>query len=201
MWISETESASFWMNVLTDLKARGVEDILIACTDNLAGIRQAINAVFPDAISQLCVVHQIRNSSRYVVWKERKEFTADLKLVYGAINKEAAYDALQEFEKKWGDKYGYVIKSWKDNWEELTAYFDYPMEIRKIIYTTNAIESLNSHIRKYTKTKTVFPDDQSAIKAVYLAVYDIQQKWTLPIRSWGIIINQFVIKFEGRCQI
>jgi putative transposase len=201
MWISETESASFWMNVLTDLKARGVEDILIACTDNLTGIRQAINAVFPEAVTQLCVVHQIRNSSRYVVWKERKQFIADLKLVYGAINKEAAYDALQEFEKKWGSKYGYAIKSWKDNWEELTAYFDYPMEIRKIIYTTNAIESLNSTIRKYTKTKTVFPDDQSAMKAVYLAIKNIQQKWTMPIRSWGIIINQFIIKFGDRCQI
>jgi putative transposase len=201
MWISETESASFWMNVLTDLKARGVEDILIACTDNLTGIRQAINAVFHEAVTQLCVVHQIRNSSRYVVWKERKAFLADLKLVYGAINKEAATDALQEFEKKWGSKYGYAIKSWKDNWEELTAYFDYPMEIRKIIYTTNAIESLNSSIRKYTKTKTVFPDDQSAIKAVFLAVNNIQQKWTMPIQSWGIIINQFIIKFGNRCQI
>jgi putative transposase len=201
MWISETESASFWMNVLTDLKARGVEDILIACTDNLAGIRQAINAVFPEAVTQLCVVHQIRNSSRYVVWKERKAFMADLKLVYGAINKEAASDVLQEFEKKWGSKYGYAIKSWKDNWEELTAYFDYPMEIRKIIYTTNAIESLNSGVRKYTKTKTVFPDDQSALKAVFLAINNVQQKWTMPIQSWGIIINQFIIKFGDRCQI
>jgi len=201
MWISETESASFWMNVLTDLKARGVEDILIACTDNLAGIRQAINAVFSEAVTQLCVVHQIRNSTRYVVWKERKQFLADLKLVYGAINKEAASDALQEFEKKWGSKYGYAIKSWKDNWEELTAYFDYPMEIRRIIYTTNAIESLNSGVRKYTKTKTVFPDDQSALKAVYLAVNNVQQKWTMPIQSWGIIINQFIIKFGDRCQI
>jgi transposase-like protein len=201
MWISETESASFWMNVLTDLKARGVEDILIACTDNLAGIRQAINAVFPETVSQLCVVHQIRNSSRYVVWKERKEFIADLKLVYGAQNKEVAADALDSFEQKWGSKYGYAIKSWRDNWEELTAYFDYPMEIRKIIYTTNAIESLNSSIRKYTKIKTVFPDDQSALKAVYLAVSNVQQKWTMPIRSWGIIINQFIIKFEDRCRI
>lgn len=201
MWISETESASFWMNILTDLKARGLEDILIACTDNLTGIRQAIHAVFPQIICQLCVVHQIRNSSRYVVWKERKEFLADLKLVYGAINKEVASDALQEFEKKWGSKYGYAIKSWKNNWEDLTAYFDYPIEIRKIIYTTNAIESLNSSIRKYTKIKTVFPDDQAALKAVYLAINNIQQKWTMPIRSWGIIINQFIIKFEGRCLI
>lgn len=201
MWISETESASFWMNVLTDLKARGVEDILIACTDNLAGIRQAIKAVFPDAITQLCVVHQIRNSSRYVAWKERKEFLSDLRLVYAAANKEMAADALDSFANKWGAKYGYAIKSWKDNWDELTAYFDYPMEIRRIIYTTNAIESLNSSIRKYTKTKTVFPDDQAAIKSVFLAINNIQQKWTMAIRSWGTIINQFIIKFEERCRI
>ena len=201
MWISETESASFWMNVLTDLKARGVEDILIACTDNLAGIRQAINAVYPDTVSQLCVVHQIRNSARYVSWKERKQFMADLRLVYGAINKEAAHDALEDFAVKWGSKYAYAIKSWRDNWEALTAYFEYPMEIRRIIYTTNTIESLNSSVRKYTKTKTVFPDDQSALKAVYLAINNIQQKWTTAIRDWGMIVNQFIIKFEDRCRI
>jgi transposase-like protein len=201
MWISETESASFWMNVLTDLKARGAEDILIACTDNLAGIRQAINAVYPQTVTQLCVVHQIRNSARYVAWKERKQFMSDLRHVYGAINKEMAYDALEDFAAKWGSKYGYAIKSWKENWEELTSYFDYPMEIRKIIYTTNAIESLNSSIRKYTKTKTVFPDDQSALKAVYLAISNIQLKWVMPIRDWGMIINQFIIKFGDRCQI
>ena len=201
MWISETESASFWMNVLTDLKARGVEDILIACTDNLAGIRQAINAVYPNTVSQLCVVHQIRNSARYVSWKERKQFMADLRLVYGAINKEAAYDALEDFAAKWGSKYAYAIKSWRDNWEALTAYFEYPMEIRRIIYTTNAIESLNSGVRKYTKTKTVFPDDQSALKAVYLAINNIQQKWVMTIRDWGMIVNQFIIKFEDRCRI
>jgi transposase-like protein len=201
MWISETESASFWMNVLTDVKARGVEDILIACTDNLAGIRQAINAVYPNTVTQLCVVHQIRNSARYVAWKERKEFIADLRLVYGAINKESAYDALEKFAAKWGSKYGYAIKSWKENWDELTSYFDFPLEIRKIIYTTNAIESLNSSIRKYTKTKTVFPDDQAAVKAVYLAVSNIQLKWTMAIRDWGMIINQFIIKFGDRCRI
>jgi putative transposase len=201
MWISETESASFWMNVLTDLKARGVDDILIACTDNLAGIKQAINAVYPNTVTQLCIVHQIRNSARYVAWKERKQFIADLKLVYGAINKETAHDALENFAAKWGSKYGYAIKSWKENWEELTSYFDYPMEIRKIIYTTNTIESLNSTIRKYTKTKTVFPDDQSALKAVYLAISNIQLKWTMAIRDWGMIINQFIIKFGDRCRI
>lgn len=201
MWISETESASFWMNVLTDLKARGVEDILISCTDNLSGIRQAINAVYPNTVSQLCVVHQIRNSARYVAWKERKKFMADLRLVYGAINKEAAYSALEDFAAKWGSKYGYAIKSWKENWEELTSFFDYPMEIRRIIYTTNTIESLNSSIRKYTKTKTVFPDDQAALKAVYLAISTIQLKWTMAIRDWGMIINQFIIKFGDRCRI
>lgn len=201
MWISESESASFWMNVLTDVKARGVEDILIACTDNLAGIKQAINAVYPNTVTQLCIVHQIRNSARYVAWKERKQFISDLKLVYGAINKESAYDALENFAAKWGSKYGYAIKSWKENWEELTSYFDYPLEIRRIIYTTNAIESLNSSIRKYTKTKTVFPDDQAAIKAVYLAISNIQLKWIMPIRDWGMIINQFIIKFGDRCRI
>src|ERR1035437_3168135 len=159
LWINETESASFWANILTDLRARGVEDILIACTDNLAGIKQAINAVFPNTLSQLCIVHQIRNSCKYVVWKEKKQFIADLKAVYAAPNREAAADALIVFDEKWGKKYGYAVKSWQSNWDRLTAYFDFPVEIRYIIYTTNAIESLNSVIRKYTKTKNIFPDD------------------------------------------
>jgi putative transposase len=201
MWISETESASFWLNVLTDIKARGVKDILIASTDNLTGIRQAIKTAFPNTITQLCVVHQIRNSTKYVVWKDRKQFVSDLKNVYGAINRDMAYDALEEFAKKWGSKYAYAIKSWRDNWDELTAYFDYPIEIRRIIYTTNAIESLNSSIRKYTKTKTVFPDDQAALKSVYLAIANIEKKWTMPIRDWGSVINQVIIKFEDRCGV
>jgi len=201
LWISETESASFWVNVLTDLKARGVEDVLIACTDNLAGINQAIHAVFPDAVSQLCIVHQIRNSCKYVVWKERKQFANDLKSVYAAINREAAADALNDFDAKWGHKYGYAVKSWRNNWDYLTSYFDYPLEIRKLIYTTNAIESLNSIIRKYTKSKNVFPDDQAVLKSVFLAVSNIQKKWTMPIRDWGVILNQFIIKFESRCRI
>jgi putative transposase len=201
MWISETESASFWLNVLTDIKSRGVKDILIASTDNLAGIRQAIKSAFPDTITQLCVVHQIRNSCKYVVWKDRKKFIADLKLVYGAINRDIAYEALDDFAKKWGHKYAYALKSWRDNWDELTAYFDYPQEIRKIMYTTNAIESLNSSIRKYTKTKTVFPDDHAVLKAVYLAVANIEKKWTFPVRDWGSVINQLIIKFGDRCGI
>jgi transposase-like protein len=200
MWISETESASFWLNALNDLKARGVEDILIACTDNLAGIKQAIKAIFPLAITQLCVVHQIRNSCKYVVWKEKKAFVADLKAIYGAINKDTAEDALKAFENKWGSKYAYAIKSWKENWNYLTAYFEYPQEIRSLIYTTNPVESLNSTIRKYTKAKSIFPDDQAALKAVFLAILNVQKKWYFPIRYWGQIYNQFVINFEDRCR-
>jgi putative transposase len=156
MWINETESASFWLSVLTDLKARGVQDILIACTDNLTGFTKAIAVVFPQTITQLCVVHQIRNSCKYVSWKERKEFSADLKQIYGAVNKDAARYALEVFSDKWSSKYGYAITSWENNWEALTSYFDFPMEIRKIIYTTNVIESLNSGIRKFAKAKNLF---------------------------------------------
>ena len=201
MWVNETESASFWMQVLTDLKARGVEDILISCTDNLAGFSQAIKGVFPQTIIQLCVVHQIRNSSRYVVWKEKKAFTKDLKEVYAAINLEQAEAALKNFSQKWGTKYAYAVKSWETNWELLTSYFDFPLEIRKIIYTTNPIESLNSAIRKYTKNKSIFPDDQSALKATYFSIMNIQKKWTQPIRNWGIILNQFLTIFEERCKL
>jgi putative transposase len=156
MWINETESASFWLNVLTDLKARGVEDILIACTDNLKGFTDAIRSIFPKTITQLCVVHQIRNSARYVVWKDKKEFMIDLKAVYDAPNREAAADSLNAFESKWGKKYGYAVQSWRNNWDDLTHYFDFPHEVRRIIYTTNVIESLNSGIRKYTRSKIFF---------------------------------------------
>jgi transposase-like protein len=201
MWVAPTESASFWMNVLTDLKARGVEDILIASTDNLAGFTDAIVSVFPNTVTQLCVVHQVRNSLRYVVWKEKKEFTTDMKQIYQAPTLESAEQALANFEKKWGSKYAYAIRSWKNNWERLTQFFDYPLEIRKIVYTTNIIESLNSGIRKYTKTKTIFPHDQAALKAVYLAIGNIERKWTMPIRNWGMILQQFLIKFEDRCRI
>ena len=201
MWLHETESASFWLSVLTDLKARGVADILIACTDNLTGFTQAIREVFPQAVTQLCVVHQIRNSCKYVAWKDRKAFVAELKNVYAAVNREAALHALEAFSEQWGAKYGYAITSWQNNWEALTQYFDYPLEIRTIIYTTNVIESLNSGIRKYTKAKTLFPDDQAALKAVYLAVMNIQKKWTQSIRNWGTILNQFIIIFGERCRL
>lgn len=200
MWINETESASFWLNVLTDLKARGVEDILIACTDNLKGFTDAIRSIFPKTITQLCVVHQIRNSARYVVWKDKKEFMIDLKAVYDAPNREAAADALNAFESKWGKKYGYAVQSWRNNWDDLTHYFDFPQEVRRIIYTTNVIESLNSGIRKYTRSKNIFPDDSAALKAVYLAINNLEKKWVHTVRNWGAILNQFIIIFEDRCQ-
>ena len=201
MWIAETESASFWMSVLTDLKARGVEDILIACTDNLKGFTDAIKGVFPQTITQLCIVHQIRNSCKYVVWKDRKQFCADLKTVYGAANLEQAEDALREFEATWGSKYRYAIESWRNNWQELTSYFGFPLEIRKIIYTTNTIENLNRGIRKYTKTKVQFTDDVAAQKAVYLAIMNIEKKWSMPIQNWGYILHQFLIIFDKRCRL
>jgi putative transposase len=201
MWIDTSESASFWLSVLTDLKARGVEDVLIASTDNLKGFTDAIKTVFPKATTQLCVVHQIRNSMRYVVWKDKKEFVVDLKAVYGASNREAALNALTNFEEKWGSKYAYAVKSWKENWDNLTSYFDYPLEIRKIIYTTNVIESLNNCIRKYTKSKSVFPDDQSVLKSVYLSIMNVQKKWNHSVRNWGLILSQFLIIFEERCRI
>lgn len=201
MWIDTSESASFWLSVLTDLKARGVEDVLIASTDNLKGFTEAIKGVFPKAVTQLCVVHQIRNSMRYVVWKDKKEFVVDLKTVYGAATREAAMNALTGFEEKWGSKYGYAVKSWKQNWDNLTSYFDYPLEIRKIIYTTNVIESLNNSIRKYTRTKSVFPDDQSVLKSIYLSIMNVQRKWNHSVRNWGLILSQFLIIFEERCRL
>lgn len=201
MWISENESAALWLSVLTDLKARGVEDILIACTDNLKGFTDAIKSSFPLCVTQLCVVHQIRNSCKYVVWKDRKAFCKDLREVYAATNKSAAEDALKTFAEKWESKYRYAIQSWQNNWENLTHYFDYPMEIRKIIYTTNTIENLNRSIRKYIKTKTQFPDDNAAQKAVYLAIQNIQLKWNQPIQNWGLVLQQFLTIFESRCQL
>lgn len=201
MWMAETESAAFWLSVLTDLKARGVQDVLIACTDNLKGFTEAIKAVFPQAVTQLCIVHQIRNSCRFVVWKDRKAFCADLKTIYGAANREDAEQALEKFEAIWGPKYGYAVDSWRKNWAELTSYFDFPLEIRKIIYTTNTIENLNRGIRKYTKTKVQFVDDQAAHKAVYLAIMNIEKKWCMPIQNWGFILHQFLIIFGNRCQL
>jgi len=200
-WIEKTESAAFWMSVLTDLKGRGVEDILIACTDNLKGFTQATKAVFPEAVTQLCIVHQIRNSCRFVVYKDRREFCQDLKKVYTATNKEIALEEFEKFKLKWGKKYKYAITSWEANWDNLTNYFDYPLELRKLIYTTNTIENLNRGIRKYTKTKTQFPNENATSKAVYLAIKNIEMAWSKSIRSWPIILQQFLIIFEDRCRL
>lgn len=201
LWLGKNETSAFWMTVLTDIKARGVEDILITATDNLNGFTQTIKTVFPQSTTQICVVHQIRNASRYVVWKDKKEFARDMKEIYTAPTKDAAKLALGDFEKKWNDKYSYAIKSWHQNWDELTSFFEFPLEIRKIIYTTNLIENLNGKIRKYTKNKLSYPTDEAVLKSAYLAVNEITKKWTQPIRNWGIIINQFLIIFEDRLKL
>lgn len=201
LWLGKNESSAFWMGVLTDIKARGTKDILITATDNLNGFTDTIKTVFPGSTTQICVVHQIRNSCRYVVWKDKKEFTQDMKQIYTAPTKEAAKAALGDFKGKWNSKYSYAIKSWENNWDELTIFFDFPLEIRKIIYTTNLIENLNGKIRKYTKNKLSFPTDEAVMKSVYLATREATRKWTMPIRNWGIILNQFLIIFEDRIRL
>lgn len=201
LWLGKTESAAFWMNVLTDIKARGVQDILITVTDNLNGFTETIATVFPKSTKQICVVHQIRNSSKFVVWKDKKAFAKDQREIYTAPNKDAAKAALEALAEKWESKYSYAIKSWYKNWEELTAFFEFPIEIRKIIYTTNIIENLNGKIRKYTKNKTSFPTDDAVMKSVFLAVNEVSKKWTMPIRDWGLILNQFLLIFDERLKI
>jgi len=201
MWINETESASFWMNVLDDLKKRGVKDILIACSDNLKGLTQAIKAVFPDTVTQLCVVHQIRNTMNYIASKEKRSFMKDLQQVYQARNMDTAQEAFGQLEEKWGEKYPYAIKSWIANWDNLTSYFHYPAEIRKIIYTTNVIENLNRNIRKFTKNKLMFPDDQAMKKSVYLAIQQASLAWNTNVRDWPLIANQFMIMYPDRANI
>jgi putative transposase len=201
MWLGKNETSSFWMGVLTDLKARGVKDILITATDNLNGFTQTIRSVFPESQTQICVVHQIRNSCKYVVYKDRQEFTADMRHIYAAPNRQAAEYALNDFAKKWEAKYGYAIKSWRNNWDELTVFFDFPLEIRKIIYTTNLIENLNGKIRKYTKNKMSFPTDDAVLKSVYLALKEATKKWSRPIPNWGIILNQFSLLYEERLRL
>ncbi len=201
LWLGKNESASFWMGVLTDIKARGVNDILITATDNLNGFTDTIKSIFPQSRTQICVIHQIRNSARYVVWKDKKEFSKDMRQIYEAPTRDAAQAALKDFANKWNDKYSYAIQSWERNWEDLTVFFDFPVEIRKIIYTTNLIENLNGKIRKYTKNKLSFPTDEAVIKSVYLALRETSKKWTRPIRNWGLILNQFLIIFEQRVQL
>ena len=198
-WISETESASYWLKVLNDLKSRGVEDVLIFSVDGLAGINKAINNVYPNSDIQRCIVHQVRNSLRYVPWKERKQVANDLKQVYQASTIEEAKIRLDEFEEKWSDKYPHIARSWRANWDELMTYFDYPVEIRKLLYTTNIIESVNSKLRKATDGKRVFPSDESLLKSLYIVAMELDKKWAKkPITGWGRIYGQLSILFEGR---
>ena len=198
IWIGEHESSKFWMTVLTDLQQRGVKDILISSIDGLNGFEEAIKAVFPDTEIQHCIVHQIRNSTKFVSWKDRKPFCADLKQVYSAPNEDKALAELDNFEEKWGKKYAYAVSSWRKNWPTLATFFNYPDEIRKIIYTTNAIEGFNRQIRKVTKTKSSFPTDDSLLKLLYLIIMDQTKKWTLPRRDWSMVFNQLTIAFGDR---
>ncbi len=201
IYISESEGANFWLSVLTDLHNRGLEDILIACTDNLKGFSEAILSVYPKTEIQKCVIHQIRNSLKYVASKDQKEFMRDLKLVYRAETKALAEEALKALEQKWGKKYPVVIESWNNNWEELSTYFAYTKPIRKLIYTTNPLEGYHRQIRKVTKTKGAFTSDMALIKLVYLATMNIQKKWTSPLQSWSLTIQQLYIKFGDRIQL
>lgn len=198
LYLSENEGANFWLSVLTNLQARGVEDILIASVDGLKGFPEAINAIFPQTEVQLCIVHQIRNSIRYVVSKEQKEFAKDLKLIYQAPTKEVAEEELLKLEEKWGKKYPLVINSWNNKWDNLSIFFKYPAEIRKIIYTTNIIESIHRQFRKLTKTKGAFPNENSLLKLLYLGIQNASKKWSMPVRNWSLTISQLAIFFEGR---
>lgn len=198
MYISKSEGANFWLTVLTDLQSRGVNDILIASTDNLTGFSDAIKSVFPQTVVQTCVVHQIRNSIKYVASKNQKMFMKDLKLVYQAVSKEQAAVELDSLDSKWGKDYPIVIKSWRDNWEKLTAYFEFSDAIRRIIYTTNTVEGYHRQIRKVTKNKGVFTNDTALEKLVYLAYRNIRKKWTMPLSNWGLTAQQLAIKFPER---
>lgn len=198
LYLSESEGANFWLSVLTDLNNRGVEDILIASVDGLKGFPEAIKTIFPNTEVQLCIIHQIRNSIRYVASKNHKEFMADLKPVYQAVNKEVAEEALLLLDEKWGKKYPIVIQSWQNKWENLSVYFKYPPEIRKVIYTTNIIESVHRQFRKLTKTKGAFPNENSLLKLLYMGIKNATKKWNMPIRNWNLTLSQLAIFFEGR---
>lgn len=198
LWISENEGAKFWLGNFTEMKNRGMQDILIACSDNLTGMSEAISAVFPKTEHQLCIVHQIRNSLRYVSYKDRKELAGDLKPIYTASTEKEALSALEAFESKWNKQYPQIAKSWYVHWDNLMIFLGYPEEIRKIIYTTNAVESVNSQLRKVTKNKRVFPNDNAVFKSLYLAIDYMTKKWSMPIPNWNAAMAHFLIKFEER---
>jgi putative transposase len=200
LWISENEGAKFWLGNLTEMKNRGMNDMLIACTDNLTGMSDAIAAVYPKCEHQLCIVHQIRNSLKFVSYKDRKALVADLKPIYQAATEGEAQEALDAFDSKWSNQYPQIAKSWYNNWENLVIFLQYPKALRQIIYTTNSIESLNSQLRKVTKNKRVFPSDESVFKTLYLTINYITAKWTMPIRNWNEAMAHFLIKFDDRIQ-
>lgn len=198
IWIAQTEGAKFWLQVITELKNRGVADIFIACVDGLKGFPEAIETLYPKTAVQLCIVHMVRYSLNYVSWKLRKEIAADLRTIYAAATVEEAEQRLDEFEAKWGAAYPPIVQSWRRNWARIIPFFDYPPEIRKVIYTTNAIESVNMSLRKITKNRGSFPTDEALLKLFYLALNNISKKWTMPIRDWKAALNRFTIQFEDR---
>ena len=198
LWVAKEEGAKFWLKVVTELKNRGVKDMFIACVDGLKGFPEAIESVYPETQVQLCIVHMVRNSLRFVPWKDKKAVVADLKTIYTATNAEVAKENLNAFRSKWNEKYPTIADSWERNWEGLIPFLSYPDYIRKAIYTTNAIESLNRSLRKVSKNRGSFPNDESALKLLYLALRNISKKWTMPIRLWKQALNQFVILFPGR---
>lgn len=201
LWAAESEGAKFWLGVLTELSNRGVKDIFIACVDGLKGFTEAIESVFPQTITQLCIVHQIRNSLTYISYKDRKAVVSDLKPIYTAITEDEALFALELFGEKWNAKYPLIAKSWTANWQRINPMFALPKEIRRAVYTTNVIESLNYSLRKITKTRAAFPTEEAAIKLLYLGLQNASKKWTMPIQNWSLAMNQMAILFEGRMLI
>ena len=198
MWIGDAESASYWARILDSLKSRGVEDVFLFAVDGLKGLPQAIQAVYPNSLIQRCIVHQLRNCFKLVPFKDRRAVARDMKPIYQAPTREAAELALDTFEGQWGKRYPGVIRLWRDNWAELSTYYDLPQELRKLIYTTNAVEGFHRMLRKFTKTKTIYPSDDAVRKSVFLSVQEISRNWTMPIRDWGIIMGQLSVFFSDR---
>lgn len=198
IWIAQTEGAKFWLQVITELKNRGVQDIFIACVDGLKGFPEAIAAVYPRTAVQLCIVHLVRNSLNYVSWKKRKQVAADLRTIYQSVTVAEAEQRLDEFDAKWGTEYPAIIQSWRRHWSNIITFFDYPPEIRKVVYTTNAIESINMSLRKISKNRSSFPTDEAVMKLFYLAIRNISKKWTMPIQDWKAALNRFSIQFDDR---
>ena len=201
MWISENEGAKFWLSVLTELKNRGVQDVLVACVDGLTGFPEAIAAVFPKTQVQLCIVHMVRNSLRYVSWNDKKAVVADLKRIYQSVTEQEAALELERFAQHWDSQYPSISRSWRGHWPNIIPFFEYPNEIRKVIYTTNAIESLNSVIRKATEARKIFPNDNAALKVIFLATEQAAKNWTMPVRDWKAAMNQFMIMFPDRLSL